>query len=71
MIDHYDVFYIGGSTGFAYFRPPLSQSADNAEATNIRVLATQRELIDWARGNLDHPVRVYTQNGHLKWTYAA
>jgi hypothetical protein len=30
---------IGGSTGFQYFRPPLSASADNAEATNIRVLA--------------------------------
>ena len=53
MIDHYDVFYIGGSTGYAEFG------------------WTQRELIDWARGNLDHPVRVYTQNGHLKWTYAA
>lgn len=30
---------IGGSTGFAYFRPPLSQVAPNAEAWRIRVLA--------------------------------
>jgi hypothetical protein len=29
---------IGGSTGNAYFRPPLSTSAVNVEATNIRVL---------------------------------
>jgi hypothetical protein len=30
---------IGGSTGFAYFRPPLTTSAPNFEARNIRVLA--------------------------------
>ncbi|MCA9670269.1 MAG: right-handed parallel beta-helix repeat-containing protein [Myxococcales bacterium] len=30
---------MGGSTGLTFFRPPLSQSADNAEAINIRVLA--------------------------------
>ncbi len=30
---------IGGSTGFTFFRPPLSKSADNTEAKNIRVLA--------------------------------
>ncbi len=29
---------IGGSTGFEFFRPPLSASADSAEARNIRVL---------------------------------
>jgi len=30
---------MGGSTGFEFFRPPLSQPGPNAEATNIRVLA--------------------------------
>lgn len=30
---------IGGSTGFEYFRPPLSTATPNAEARNIRVLA--------------------------------
>ncbi len=30
---------IGGSTGFAYFRPPLSRTASNAEARNVRVVA--------------------------------
>lgn len=30
---------MGGSTGFAYFRPPLSKSSTNAEARNIRVIA--------------------------------
>ena len=30
---------IGGSTGFEYFRPPLSTNAPNAEARNIRVIA--------------------------------
>ncbi len=30
---------IGGSTGFEFFRPPLSTDAPNAEARNIRVLA--------------------------------
>jgi hypothetical protein len=30
---------IGGSTGFEYFRPPLSTSAPNAESRNIRVIA--------------------------------
>jgi hypothetical protein len=30
---------MGGSTGFAYFRPPLDGANDNAEARNIRVIA--------------------------------
>ncbi len=30
---------IGGSTGFAYFRPPLSQTTPNVEAQRIRVTA--------------------------------
>jgi hypothetical protein len=30
---------IGGSTGFQFFRPPLSQDAPNVEARNIRVVA--------------------------------
>lgn len=30
---------IGGSTGFEFFRPPLSTDTPNAEARNIRVLA--------------------------------
>ena len=30
---------IGGSTGFTFFRPPLSKSTANFEAKNIRVLA--------------------------------
>lgn len=30
---------IGGSTGFQFFRPPLSETAPNAEARNIRVIA--------------------------------
>ena len=30
---------IGGSTGFQYFRPPLSTSEPNYEARNVRVLA--------------------------------
>ncbi len=30
---------MGGSTGFEYFRPPLSASAPNAEARDLRVLA--------------------------------
>jgi hypothetical protein len=30
---------IGGSTGFAYFRPPLSREGQNFEAKNIRVVA--------------------------------
>ena len=30
---------VGGSTGFEFFRPPLSRSNPNAEARNIRVLA--------------------------------
>jgi hypothetical protein len=30
---------MGGSTGFAYFRPPLSADMPNAEARDIRVLA--------------------------------
>jgi hypothetical protein len=30
---------MGGSTGFSYFRPPLSGSSPNAEARRIRVLA--------------------------------
>jgi hypothetical protein len=30
---------MGGSTGFEFFRPPLSTTAPNAEARNIRVLA--------------------------------
>jgi hypothetical protein len=30
---------MGGSTGFEYFRPPLTMSAPNAEARNIRALA--------------------------------
>ncbi len=30
---------LGGSTGFDYFRPPLSESVPNAEARNIRVVA--------------------------------
>ena len=32
-------FNIGGSTGFEYFRPPLSSSQPNFEARNIRVTA--------------------------------
>ncbi|MEM9873562.1 MAG: right-handed parallel beta-helix repeat-containing protein [Myxococcota bacterium] len=30
---------LGGSTGFAFFRPPLSEATVNAEARNIRVIA--------------------------------
>lgn len=30
---------MGGSTGFTYFRPPLSTTTPNAEARNIRVVA--------------------------------
>jgi len=30
---------LGGSTGFEFFRPPLSTTAPNAEARNIRVIA--------------------------------
>jgi hypothetical protein len=30
---------MGGSTGFEFFRPPLSMTAPNAEARNIRVIA--------------------------------
>jgi hypothetical protein len=30
---------IGGSTGFTFFRPPLSTTAPNAEARNVRVVA--------------------------------
>jgi hypothetical protein len=30
---------IGGSTGFEFFRPPLSMTASNVEAKNIRVIA--------------------------------
>jgi hypothetical protein len=30
---------IGGSTGFAFFRPPLSTATPNAESRNIRVIA--------------------------------
>jgi len=30
---------IGGSTGFEFFRPPLSMTSSNVEAKNIRVLA--------------------------------
>jgi hypothetical protein len=30
---------LGGSTGFDYFRPPLSDTCPNAEARNIRVVA--------------------------------
>jgi hypothetical protein len=30
---------MGGSTGFQFFRPPLSMSTPNAEARNIRVIA--------------------------------
>ncbi len=30
---------MGGSTGFQYFRPPLSESSPNAEARNIRTVA--------------------------------
>jgi hypothetical protein len=30
---------IGGSTGFEFFRPPLSMSSSNVEAKNIRVIA--------------------------------
>jgi hypothetical protein len=32
---------IGGSTGFAYFRPPLLTNAANVEARNIRVIANR------------------------------
>jgi len=32
---------IGGSTGFEFFRPPLSMTSSNIEAKNIRVLANQ------------------------------
>jgi hypothetical protein len=32
-------FNIGGSTGFQFFRPPLSTTEPNAEARNIRVVA--------------------------------
>lgn len=30
---------LGGSTGFEFFRPPLSETAPNAEARNLRALA--------------------------------
>jgi hypothetical protein len=30
---------LGGSTGFTYFRPPLSTTSPNAEARNLRVVA--------------------------------
>ncbi|MFZ6179575.1 right-handed parallel beta-helix repeat-containing protein [Nannocystis pusilla] len=30
---------MGGSTGFEFFRPPLTQDGDNAEARNIRVVS--------------------------------
>jgi hypothetical protein len=30
---------VGGSTGFQFFRPPLSTNAPNSEAKNIRVIA--------------------------------
>jgi hypothetical protein len=30
---------MGGSTGFEFFRPPLSTASPNAEATDIRVIA--------------------------------
>lgn len=32
-------FNLGGSTGFEFFRPPLSMATPNAEARNLRVLA--------------------------------
>ncbi|MEB2314264.1 MAG: hypothetical protein OZ921_11870 [Sorangiineae bacterium] len=32
-------FNLGGSTGFAFFRPPLSASGTNFEAANLRVIA--------------------------------
>ncbi len=32
-------FNMGGSTGYEYFRPPLSETAANAEARGIRVIA--------------------------------
>lgn len=32
-------FNLGGSTGFEFFRPPLSSSGANAEARNIRAIA--------------------------------
>jgi hypothetical protein len=32
-------FNLGGSTGFEFFRPPLSSSGANAEATDIRAIA--------------------------------
>jgi hypothetical protein len=37
---------IGGSTGFEFFRPPLSPNQPNAEARNIRVLANVFEGSD-------------------------
>ena len=37
---------LGGSTGFTYFRPPLSTSALNAEARDIRVIANVIEGSD-------------------------
>ena len=35
----YRAVNIGGSTGYAYFRPPLSTSQPNFEARDIRVIA--------------------------------
>lgn len=37
---------IGGSTGFQYFRPPLSTTQPNAESRNIRVIANVFEGSD-------------------------
>jgi hypothetical protein len=39
---------MGGSTGFTFFRPPLSMSTPNAEARNIRVIANILEGGDCA-----------------------
>jgi len=39
---------LGGSTGFEYFRPPLSTSAPNAEARDLRVVANVFEGSDAA-----------------------
>lgn len=39
---------MGGSTGFAYFRPPLDPAAPNAEARDVRVVANWIEGSDAA-----------------------
>ena len=67
MIDHHKIFYIGGTTGWAL----AAFDAEGYQIGDAEFGWTQRELIVWALRDLDHPVRVYTQNGHLKWTYAA